>query len=82
MDIEQKFREIVAEDLCVDPESVTKDAVFTEDLGADSLDMVKIMLSAETAFDIEIQDDEFEDSELTFGQAIEKLQKYLTPRAA
>merc|ERR1719265_2640351 len=59
-DIEDKLTTIIAEQLSVDKEKVTPSASFTEDLGADSLDAVELIMAIEEAFDIEIPDDEAE----------------------
>jgi len=59
-DIEGKLKGIIAEQLGVDAEKVVPDASFTEDLGADSLDAVELIMAIEEAFDIEIPDEEAE----------------------
>mmetsp|Transcript_13038 Transcript_13038/g.21525 ORF Transcript_13038/g.21525 Transcript_13038/m.21525 type:complete len:135 (+) Transcript_13038:81-485(+) len=59
-DIEEKLKGIIAEQLGVDAEKVTPTASFTEDLGADSLDAVELIMAIEEAFDIEIPDEEAE----------------------
>jgi len=59
-DVESKVKDIIAEQLGVDVASVTPDASFTEDLGADSLDAVELIMAIEEAFDIEIPDEEAE----------------------
>ena len=56
----EKVRKIMVEHLSVDEESVTKDATFVDDLSADSLDIVEIVMSLEEEFNIEIPDDEAE----------------------
>lgn len=55
-----KIREIIVEQLDVDEDKVTNDASITEDLGADSLDVVDLVMSIEESFDIEIPDEEVE----------------------
>lgn len=55
-----KIREIIVEQLDVDEDKVTSDASITEDLGADSLDVVDLVMSIEESFDIEIPDEEVE----------------------
>lgn len=55
-----KIREIIVEQLDVDEDKVTADASITEDLGADSLDVVDLVMSIEESFDIEIPDEEVE----------------------
>jgi acyl carrier protein len=67
-EIVAKARRLVAEHLDVPIEKVTDDAKFIEDLGADSLDNIEIVMAFEEAFDIEILDEEAEDA-ITFGQA-------------
>ncbi|MBQ7569162.1 acyl carrier protein [bacterium] len=60
MDIQEKVIEIVAEQLGVEKEKVTPTASFINDLGADSLDVVEMVMAFETAFDIEIPDEDTE----------------------
>ena len=60
MDIEEKVNAIVAEKLGVDQAEVTPDAVFIDDLGADSLDLVELIMAMEEEFGFEIADDEAE----------------------
>ena len=55
-----KIREIIVEQLDVDEEKVTADASITEDLGADSLDVVDLVMNIEESFDLEIPDEEVE----------------------
>ena len=57
-----KIREIIVEQLDVDEDKVTTDASITEDLGADSLDVVDLVMSIEESFDLEIPDEEHQDS--------------------
>ena len=59
-EVEDKVKSIIAEQLGVEASSVTPDASFTEDLGADSLDAVELIMAIEEAFDIEIPDEEAE----------------------
>ncbi|MGH8004161.1 MAG: acyl carrier protein, partial [Limisphaerales bacterium] len=58
--IEQKVREIIVEQLGVDPEQVTQEASFVDDLGADSLDTVELVMALEEEFEIDIPDEEAE----------------------
>jgi acyl carrier protein len=60
MDIEEKVNAIVAEKLGVDKAEVTPDAVFIDDLGADSLDLVELIMAMEEEFGFEIADEEAE----------------------
>ena len=55
-----KIREIVVEQLGVDADQVTLEANFVEDLGADSLDTVELIMAFEEEFDVEIPDTEAE----------------------
>ena len=54
------IREVVVEQLSVSAEEVKEDSKFVEDLGADSLDVVELVMALEEKFDIEIPDDEAE----------------------
>lgn len=60
MDIEEKVSTIVAEKLGVDRAEVSPDAVFIDDLGADSLDLVELIMAMEEEFGFEIADEEAE----------------------
>jgi acyl carrier protein len=60
MSIEDKVREIIAEKLSVDLEEVIPEASFVDDLGADSLDLVELIMTMEEEFDIDISDEEAE----------------------
>lgn len=59
-DIETKVKGIIVEQLGVDEDEVTMDASFTDDLGADSLDIVELVMALEEEFSIEIPDEEAE----------------------
>ena len=58
--VEQQVKAIVAEQLGVKQEQVTNDASFVDDLGADSLDTVELVMAFEEAFEIEIPDEDAE----------------------
>jgi len=60
MSVGDKVKEIIVEQLGVEESKVTPEASFIEDLGADSLDTVELVMAFEEAFDIEIPDDEAE----------------------
>jgi acyl carrier protein len=59
-DIEARVKEIVVEQLGVNPEEVTNESSFVDDLGADSLDTVELVMALEEAFECEIPDEEAE----------------------
>src|SRR3990170_8159629 len=58
--VDEKVKKIVAEQLGVDEEEVTSEASFVDDLGADSLDTVELVMAFEEEFSIEIPDDDAE----------------------
>ena len=66
---EARVREIIINELGVEPEKVANDASFVEDLGADSLDTVELVMAFEEEFGIEIPDEDAEQMQ-TVGQAI------------
>lgn len=72
--IQDKVTEIIVEKLGVDADIVTLDASFTEDLGADSLDTVELIMEFESEFDITIPDEDAENI-ATVGNAVSYLQE-------
>ena len=60
MSVEDKVKKIIAEKLSVDLEEVLPEASFVDDLGADSLDLVELIMSMEEEFDIDISDEDAE----------------------
>ena len=68
-EIEQKVKEIIVEKLGVDESDVSAEASFTNDLGADSLDTVELIMEFEKAFSVNIPDDKAETIS-TVGDAI------------
>jgi acyl carrier protein len=60
MSVEDKVKKIIAEKLSVDLEEVLEEASFVDDLGADSLDLVELIMSMEEEFDIDISDEDAE----------------------
>ncbi len=60
MSVEDKVKEIIVDQLGVDEKQVTSEASFIDDLGADSLDTVELVMALEAEFDIEIPDEEAE----------------------
>ncbi|MBA2251306.1 MAG: acyl carrier protein [Nitrospirales bacterium] len=74
MAIEDRVKKIIAEQLGVDEDEVVPEASFVEDLGADSLDTVELVMAFEEEFDIEIPDEDAEKI-LTVGKAIEYIKE-------
>ena len=70
MSIEERVKEIIVDQLGVDASEVTPEAKFIDDLGADSLDIVELVMALEEEYDIEISDEEAEKIQ-TVGDAIE-----------
>ena len=73
-DVASKVKAIIVDKLGVDESEVTNEASFTNDLGADSLDTVELIMEFEKEFDIQIPDDQAE-SISTVGSAIEYIEK-------
>jgi len=73
-DVADRVRKIVVEHLNVDAEKVTEKASFIDDLGADSLDQVELVMAFEEEFSVEIPDDAAESIQ-TFGDAVNFLTK-------
>jgi acyl carrier protein len=72
MNLEQRVSALVAEQLGVSAEEAVPDAAFIDDLGADSLDIVELVMAMEETFDIEISDEDAEKIQ-TIGNAISYL---------
>ena len=68
----EKLKKVIAEVLNVDPEEITMSTTFTDDLGADSLDIFQIIMGIEEEFDIEIPTEKAE-SITTVEQAVEMI---------
>ena len=71
-DVEKKVREIIVSKLGVDEAQITPEASFTNDLGADSLDTVELVMEFEKAFNVQIPDEDAEKIS-TVGDAINYL---------
>lgn len=76
MSVFDKVKRIIVEQLGVDESDVTLDASFVEDLGADSLDLVELVMAFEEAFEMEIPDEEAEKIR-TVGDAVKYIQDRL-----
>ena len=74
--IAEKVKSIIVEKLGVDESEVTTEASFTNDLGADSLDTVELIMEFEKEFDISIPDEQAENIQ-TVGQAVSYLEEQL-----
>ena len=72
--IAEDVKKIIVERLGVDPAEVTEAASFQNDLGADSLDIVELIMEFEKVFDIEIPDEDASDSISTVGDAIKYIE--------
>jgi acyl carrier protein len=72
---EARVKEIIINELGVDPENVTAEASFVEDLGADSLDTVELVMAFEEEFGVDIPDDDAEQMQ-TVGDAIKYLKEH------
>ena len=72
--IDARVREIIINELGVEPEKVTDDASFVEDLGADSLDTVELVMAFEEEFGLDIPDEDAEKMR-TVGDAVRYLNK-------
>jgi acyl carrier protein len=70
-----KVKEIIINELGVDPEKVTTEASFVDDLGADSLDTVELVMAFEEEFTIDIPDEDAEQMR-TVGEAISYIEKH------
>jgi acyl carrier protein len=76
MSLAEKVKEIIVEKLGVDEEKVTDDASFIEDLGADSLDTVELVMAFEEEFGVEIPDEDAQKI-TTVRKAVEYLESKL-----
>ncbi|HEY7387989.1 MAG TPA: acyl carrier protein [Bryobacteraceae bacterium] len=79
MDVAQKVKQIIVEQLGVDESQVDDNASFVDDLGADSLDIVELVMAFEEAFEIEIPDEDAEKI-ITVKDAIEYIQNRVSSK--
>jgi acyl carrier protein len=73
--IETRLRDIIVSQLDVQANQITAEARFIDDLGADSLDIMEMIMSIEESFGVDIPDEDA-DSIRTFGQAVQYIQKH------
>ncbi len=73
----EKVKKIIAEVLSVDPEEITMDTTFVDDLGADSLDVFQIIMGLEEEFDIDEIKNEDAEKIVTVGDAVEQIKNAL-----
>jgi len=76
MNVEEKVRGIIVEQLGVDAEEVVSTASFVDDLGADSLDTVELVMALEEEFKLEISDEDAEKI-TTVGDAVRYIEEHL-----
>jgi acyl carrier protein len=72
--VEEKVKEIIVEQLGVNPEQVTPTASFIEDLGADSLDIVELVMAFEEEFSVEVPDEDAEKLQ-TVGDVVKYIEE-------
>jgi len=77
MSIEQRVKEIIVEQLGVNEGEVKPEAKFVDDLGADSLDLVELVMALEEDYNMEISDEDAEKI-LTVGDAIEYIKSHVS----
>lgn len=73
-DLESRIIEIIAEQLGMDPGEIEPESTYVEDLGADSLDIVELIMALEEEFEVEVPDEEAEKL-LTVHQTVDYIQE-------
>ncbi len=76
MSVEERVIEIVSEQMGVNKDQITRETSFINDLGADSLDTVELVMELEEEFDITIPDEKAEEIQ-TVGQAVDYIQEHV-----
>ena len=71
----ERIQEIIADKLSIDVEEITLDAAFVEDLNADSLDIVELIMALEDELDLEIPDEDVEGF-VTFGDVVNYVKEH------
>ena len=74
----EKVKEIIAEKLSINEDDITMDSSFVDDLNADSLDLVELMMALEDELDTEIPDEEAENFK-TVGDVVKYLKNHVIP---
>ena len=72
----ETIRKLLSEQLDIDPEEITMDSTLLEDLGADSIELVDLVMSVEEEYDIEVPDDALDDIR-TVGDAVNYLENLI-----
>ena len=80
MAVEEKVKQIISEQLGVKPEEIKNESHFIEDLGADSLDTVELVMSLEEEFSVEIPDEDAEKM-TTVGEAVKYIEEKVKAKA-